>query len=85
MDENELTGLTFPNLKIKEKETKNKNGLVQEIRKKSQSPNTRQCILSTREKLIVAANYDLRKYSFCNRITNVWNNLPEDYCYYLIS
>jgi len=23
-------------------------------------------------------HYDLRKYSFCNRITNVWNSLPED-------
>ena len=23
-------------------------------------------------------HYGLRKYSFCNRITNVWNNVPED-------
>jgi len=23
-------------------------------------------------------HYDLRKYSFCNRIINVWNSLPED-------
>ena len=23
-------------------------------------------------------HYDLRKYSFCNRITNAWNSLPED-------
>jgi len=23
-------------------------------------------------------HYDLRKYCFCNRITNVWNSLPED-------
>ena len=23
-------------------------------------------------------HYDLRKYSFCNRITNVWNSLPND-------
>ena len=23
-------------------------------------------------------HYDLRKYSSCNRITNVWNSLPED-------
>jgi len=22
--------------------------------------------------------YDLRKYSFCNRITNIWNSLPND-------
>ena len=23
-------------------------------------------------------HYDLRKYSFCNRVTNIWNSLPED-------
>ena len=23
-------------------------------------------------------HYDLRKYSFCNRITNIWNSLPND-------
>ena len=23
-------------------------------------------------------HYDLGKYSFCNKITNVWNSLPED-------
>ena len=23
-------------------------------------------------------HWDLRKFSFCNRITNVWNSLPED-------
>ena len=22
--------------------------------------------------------YDLRKFSFCNRITNIWNSLPND-------
>ena len=22
-------------------------------------------------------HYDLRKYSFCNRITNLWNSLPD--------
>ena len=23
-------------------------------------------------------HYDLRKYSFCNRVTNIWNSLPND-------
>jgi len=32
--------------------------------------------------LVEAWLCDLRKYSFCNRITNVWNSLPEDKCYY---
>ena len=22
-------------------------------------------------------HYDLRKYSFCNRVTNLWNSLPD--------
>jgi len=23
-------------------------------------------------------HYDLRKYSFCNQVTNIWNSLPND-------
>ena len=23
-------------------------------------------------------DYDLRKYSFCNRVTNLWNSLPNE-------
>jgi len=23
-------------------------------------------------------HYDLRKYSFCNRVNNIWNSLPND-------
>ena len=29
-------------------------------------------------KIVNRRCHDLRKYSFCNRITNVWNSLPED-------
>ena len=27
--------------------------------------------------LTVRCKYDLRKYSFCNRVTSVWNSLPD--------
>ena len=26
---------------------------------------------------VIGCKYDLRKYSFCNRVVNIWNSLPD--------
>ena len=39
----------------------------------------RASVAVTRYKIITRrCRYDLRKYSFCNPITNIWNSLPND-------
>jgi len=65
----------YKKVKTESKNTENKQTTSQTTRQTYKREGTRGNSLKI---VNIPCHYDLRKYSFCNKITNVWNSLPED-------